>query len=237
MALLGVAQTFAVESSSDMVEKLWWEIEGYSSEIKLQPKLWRAFNCAVTSWQISDWLWKERKSAGLVATQLQQFQAALLEQSRVLRMCKHLANASKHGGVDRAFDKSINVQVCANEPLGEVRFEDIGQAKHWKIIVTDADGKQDALDVFQQAYTFWQNELMANPSDPVVKEVQISNTTLRLVLSNDHEVCELIDSLPRLRDATPEQRLNWEPIGHGHGLHWPDLDEDISIRALLGRPT
>jgi hypothetical protein len=65
MALPGVPQTFAVENAQDMSEKLWWEIEAYRDEPDLQPKLWRAFNCAVTAWHISDWLWKERRDAGL----------------------------------------------------------------------------------------------------------------------------------------------------------------------------
>ena len=37
----------------------------------------------------------------------------------------------------------------------------------------------------------------------------------------------------RLSDATPEQRANWRLIGSGHGVHWPDVDEDISVRGML----
>ena len=37
----------------------------------------------------------------------------------------------------------------------------------------------------------------------------------------------------RLSDATPEQRANWQLIGHGHGVHWPDVDEDISADGML----
>lgn len=35
---------------------------------------------------------------------------------------------------------------------------------------------------------------------------------------------------PKLRDATPEQLANWQVIGNGEGIHWPDLDEDLKIR-------
>jgi hypothetical protein len=38
---------------------------------------------------------------------------------------------------------------------------------------------------------------------------------------------------PRLVEATPDQRKNWRLIGHGIGIHWPDLDEDISVENLL----
>ncbi len=37
----------------------------------------------------------------------------------------------------------------------------------------------------------------------------------------------------RLSEATPEQRANWRLIGSGEGIHWPDVDEDISVRGML----
>jgi hypothetical protein len=40
-------------------------------------------------------------------------------------------------------------------------------------------------------------------------------------------------SSPRLLDATPAQRARWEPAGAGYGIHWPDLDEDLSTEGLL----
>lgn len=42
---------------------------------------------------------------------------------------------------------------------------------------------------------------------------------------------------PRLSRATPAQRRNWELIGRGYGVHWPEIDEDLSAEGLLhGRP-
>jgi len=38
---------------------------------------------------------------------------------------------------------------------------------------------------------------------------------------------------PRLFDATAEQRKNWELLGNGEGIHWPDVDEDLSVEGLL----
>ena len=38
---------------------------------------------------------------------------------------------------------------------------------------------------------------------------------------------------PRLLDATPEQRQNWQRCGGGFGIHWPDIDEDLSTEGLL----
>ena len=43
---------------------------------------------------------------------------------------------------------------------------------------------------------------------------------------------------PRLLYGTPEERQNWRLIGRGVGIHWPDLDEDLSVEGLiLGRPS
>jgi hypothetical protein len=42
-----------------------------------------------------------------------------------------------------------------------------------------------------------------------------------------------LEWFPRLRAATAEQRARWQFIGGGIGVHWPDLDEDLSVAALL----
>ena len=73
--------------------------------------------------------------------------------------------------------------------------------------------------------------------DPVAVEVAVSDTALNVVLSDGRELSAPLAWFPRLRDATVAQRGNWELIGRGHGLHWPDVDEDVSVRALLGLPT
>ncbi|HSU12641.1 DUF2442 domain-containing protein [Longimicrobium sp.] len=61
-------------------------------------------------------------------------------------------------------------------------------------------------------------------------------------VTEDSIIAELADgrsiSVPlawswRLSDATPEQRANWRLIGSGEGVHWPDVDEDISVRGML----
>ena len=73
--------------------------------------------------------------------------------------------------------------------------------------------------------------------DPVAVDVTVSDITLGIVLSDGRELLVPLAWFPRLRDATPAQRGNRERIGRGHGVHWPDLDEDVSIRALMGQPT
>ncbi|MCE7872407.1 DUF2442 domain-containing protein [bacterium CPR1] len=42
-----------------------------------------------------------------------------------------------------------------------------------------------------------------------------------------------LEWFPRLRDASPEQRAAWRLVGQGIGIHWEELDEDLSTRGLL----
>jgi hypothetical protein len=45
-----------------------------------------------------------------------------------------------------------------------------------------------------------------------------------------------LEWFPSLRDATPEQRAHYELVGPGIGIHWPEIDEDISVPRLFGLP-
>ena len=67
--------------------------------------------------------------------------------------------------------------------------------------------------------------------------VEFSGELIRLVLTDGREISAPIEWFPRLRDASDEQRANWRLIGRGEGVHWPDVDEDLSVNALLGLPT
>jgi hypothetical protein len=75
-------------------------------------------------------------------------------------------------------------------------------------------------------------------NDPVAACVEVSNDTLRVWLSDGRVVDVPISWYPRLSHALPQHRKIWELIGGGHGIHWPELDEDISIgNILLGQPS
>jgi hypothetical protein len=63
--------------------------------------------------------------------------------------------------------------------------------------------------------------------------VECDDDFLRVTLADGREVAVPLVWFPRLLDATQEQRLNWRFIGQGQGIHWPDLDEDISVASLL----
>ncbi len=69
--------------------------------------------------------------------------------------------------------------------------------------------------------------------DPHAVDVNFSDDALHVVLADGREVSAPLAWLPRLRDATEEQRNNWRLIGHGIGIHWEDMDEDLSVASLL----
>ena len=63
--------------------------------------------------------------------------------------------------------------------------------------------------------------------------IDVSDDTLTVDLSDGRTIAVPIDWFPRLVHATQDERDNWRTIGGGEGIHWPDLDEDISVEALL----
>ena len=69
-------------------------------------------------------------------------------------------------------------------------------------------------------------------------EVRISDDTLTVTLTDGRVVSVPISWYPRLSHSLPQHRSIWEFIGRGHGIHWPELDEDISVEnLLLGQPS
>jgi hypothetical protein len=69
--------------------------------------------------------------------------------------------------------------------------------------------------------------------DPTAVEVLVTDDALRVTLADGRELAAPLEWFPRLRDGTPSQRQNWRFIGRGQGMHWPELDEDISVAGLL----
>lgn len=63
--------------------------------------------------------------------------------------------------------------------------------------------------------------------------VLFSEIKMTILLEDGRELSVPLEWFPRLRNATPEQLRNWRFIGNGEGIHWEDLDEDISVEKLL----
>ena len=69
--------------------------------------------------------------------------------------------------------------------------------------------------------------------DATAVDVRVMDDRILVVLADGRELAAPLAWFPRLADATAAQRQNWRLIGRGHGVHWPDVDEDISVASLL----
>lgn len=69
--------------------------------------------------------------------------------------------------------------------------------------------------------------------DATAVAVAVDAGLLKVSLADGRELAVPLEWFPRLRDATPEQRSHWQFIGRGQGIHWPDVDEDVSVAGLL----
>jgi hypothetical protein len=71
------------------------------------------------------------------------------------------------------------------------------------------------------------------PTTALAKAVDADDVMLHVTLTDGRILSVPLAWFPTLRDATPEQRACCEIGGGGVGLHWPDLDEDLSIAGLM----
>jgi hypothetical protein len=76
-----------------------------------------------------------------------------------------------------------------------------------------------------------------NTSEPKagerVLDVRATEDTISVDLYDGRTITAPLAWFPRLLHATPEQRANWRIAGAGYGIHWPDIDEDLSTQGLL----
>ena len=66
-----------------------------------------------------------------------------------------------------------------------------------------------------------------------IARVEVSDESITAHLADGRVISVPLAWSWRLSDATPAQRANWRLIGEGHGVHWPDVDEDISAEGML----
>ncbi len=73
---------------------------------------------------------------------------------------------------------------------------------------------------------------------PLAQKVTVTDDTLCVDLSDGRSISVPLAWFPRLQHASSSERKRWHLIGKGTGIHWEDLDEDISVEGLLaGRPS
>lgn len=75
--------------------------------------------------------------------------------------------------------------------------------------------------------------ISARITDERVLDVRFDDHSLIVDLMDGRTISAPLAWYPRLADATPEQRAHWEKCGGGYGIHWPDVDEDLSTEGLL----
>ena len=70
--------------------------------------------------------------------------------------------------------------------------------------------------------------------DPRITAVTVTDDSITATLADGRTISVPLAWSWRLSEATPAQRNNFQIIGNGQGIHWPDVDEDISARGMLG---
>jgi hypothetical protein len=66
-----------------------------------------------------------------------------------------------------------------------------------------------------------------------VRDVRFTDDAISVDLFDGRTIMVPLAWYPRLLHATPEQRKNWKIAGAGYGIHWPDIDEDLTTQGLL----
>ncbi len=77
--------------------------------------------------------------------------------------------------------------------------------------------------------------LVAKAAEVMASDVWFDSDMIHVRLLDGREISAPLEWFPRLRDVSDEQRKNWRLIGRGIGIHWEDIDEDISVASLLQR--
>jgi hypothetical protein len=75
--------------------------------------------------------------------------------------------------------------------------------------------------------------LAVSRSPVLAVDITLAENALRILLSDGETLHVPLRLFPRLRDATTAQRLHWRLIAGGIGIHWDELDEDLSVDGLL----
>jgi Protein of unknown function (DUF2442) len=105
---------------------------------------------------------------------------------------------------------------------------------------TKASAEQNFIGCIQSSRRTWLCywEAGVNTSGIELREVparsvNVNDEALMVDLADGRTITVPLAWFPRLAHGTPPERANWRLIGGGEGIHWPDLDEDISVESLL----
>jgi hypothetical protein len=68
---------------------------------------------------------------------------------------------------------------------------------------------------------------------PLARRIELDDDELRVDLADGRRIIVPLVWFPRLMAANAASRANWQLLGDGEGIHWPDADEDLSVAGLL----
>ena len=68
---------------------------------------------------------------------------------------------------------------------------------------------------------------------PLAVDVSCNADKLQVILADGREISVPLEWYPRLLEATPRERNDWQLLGGGLGIHWESLDEDVTVESLL----
>ena len=107
----------------------------------------------------------------------------------------------------------------------------------WRGGLEDLEDRYTSVDLQHKSSQWW-GDCAVELQIPNVENVTVTEDTLMVELSDGRKLSVPLAWFPRLLHASPQERNNWRLICKGHGIHWDDLDEDISVEGLLaGRPS
>jgi len=77
--------------------------------------------------------------------------------------------------------------------------------------------------------------MSTSPSKPIprARSVAVTDQEIRVDLTDGRTISAPLSWFPKLHRASPTARARWELLGQGSGIHWPEIDEDLSIAGLL----
>ncbi|MEX0323735.1 MAG: DUF2442 domain-containing protein [Puniceicoccaceae bacterium] len=70
-------------------------------------------------------------------------------------------------------------------------------------------------------------------TEALARRIEITDDNLIVELRDGRRISIPLEWYPRLQHAASDELLNWELLGEGKGIHWPELDEDISVEGVL----
>jgi hypothetical protein len=155
-----------LNSPTDLLAKLHWEIVQLGLPVNEEAVAsYRAFNCAVTAWSISDWVWNaaspdlrqqlRSESPKPEASDAECFASLLREQSRELAICQQLANGSKHFVLDKHNDEAVSSYRTASVSLYLAENGESHAVPTHGVFIEDGDRTYSHLGLFSRARDYW----------------------------------------------------------------------------------